>query len=180
MNTPNNKRRQETRSRIERTFVQLLQTNELEDISVTMLCRLAEVNRTTFYANYIDIFDLVDAVGKQLEEDVLALYPESQTIKGNLDFLTLFRHIYENQIFYKTYFKLGLDTNFSIPAYAEKISMENKVIDRNLEYRVEFFRAGLNAILKKWLANGCRETPEEIHKIIQTEYEFRSFPEQAR
>ena len=121
-------------------------------------------------------FDLVEAVGKRLEADVLALYPVDETIKGNLDFLVLFRHIYDNQIFYKTYFKLGLDTNFSIPAYADKISMEQSCIDSILEYRVEFFRAGLNAVLKKWLSGGCHETPEQIHEIIKIEYASRDLP----
>lgn len=41
---------------------------------------------------------------------------------------------------------------------------------KHLEYHIEFFKAGLNAILKKWLNNGCKETPEEIEEILKTEY----------
>ena len=43
---------------------------------------------------------------------------------------------------------------------------DNKYVD----YHIEFFRAGLNAIIKKWLNNGCLESPEEINRILQDEY----------
>lgn len=36
-----------------------------------------------------------------------------------------------------------------------------------------FFKAGLNAIVKKWLEGGCRETPEEMNEIIHSEYQGR-------
>lgn len=110
MNTPNNKRRRDSQRRIETAFVQLLQEREIGEVTVTELCKLAGVNRTTFYANYADIYALADAVLKSLEEEVLGLYAEERESKKNTnDFLKLFRHIYENQLFYKTYFNLGLD-----------------------------------------------------------------------
>ena len=52
MNTPNNKRRRESRLRIEAALVRLLQDKELAQISVKEICAAADVNRTTFYANY--------------------------------------------------------------------------------------------------------------------------------
>ena len=42
--------------------------------------------------------------------------------------------------------------------------------NRFIEYHMEFFRGGLTTILKMWLRNGCRETPEEICEIIKSEY----------
>ena len=31
--------------------------------------------------------------------------------------------------------------------------------------------AGINAIIKKWLYNGCQETPEEINQVLIEEYQ---------
>ena len=42
--------------------------------------------------------------------------------------------------------------------------------DKLIEYHLEFFRAGISAIIKKWLYNGCVESPEEITNVIITEY----------
>ena len=43
-----------------------------------------------------------------------------------------------------------------------------------IDYHIEFFRAGLNAIIKKWLNNSCKESPEEKVKIITSEYKNKN------
>lgn len=170
MNTPNNKRRRDSRDRLETAFVRLLQERELHQVTVTALCEEARVNRTTFYANYLDLYDLADAVQKRLEGEVFALYREEREGKKNTnDFLKLFRHIYENQLFYRTYFKLGLDGRFQVTEYDVRQAAEYYP-EEDIDYHIEFFRAGLNAVIKKWLREGCRETPEEICAVIEAEY----------
>ena len=42
------------------------------------------------------------------------------------------------------------------------------------EYHITFFRAGINAVIQKWLDNNCKETPEEIENIIKSEYKNKS------
>ncbi len=170
MNTPNNKRRRESRDRLETAFVRLLQNRELNQITVTKLCEEAGVNRTTFYANYFDIYDLADAVQKRLEGEVFSLYQKERDSGYNSNnFLKIFRHVRENQLFYKTYFKLGMDGTYQITEYDTRQAM--KYYDnRHIEYHMEFFKNGLNAILKKWLENDCRESPEEMFDIIMEEY----------
>lgn len=174
MNTPNNKRRKASRNRIEAAFMELLQQNDLARISVTELCRVAGVNRTTFYANYLDIYDLADAVQKRLEEEVAGLCQEAPVLEySGIDHLRLLRHIQENQLFYKAYFKLGLDGRFQITEYNTQMAAAY-YNDQYLEYHIEFFRNGFNAVIKKWLQNDCRETPEEIFAVIVSEYAGRS------
>ena len=173
MNTKNNKRRRESVAKIEKTFVELLQTKELNQITVSDICKRSELNRSTFYANYIDIYDLADKIREYLESEIQRLYEDELTNQFNSnDYLKLFRHIKDNKLFYKTYFKLGYDNNYKIIFYdteqAEKY-FDNKYI----EYHIEFFRCGLNAVVKKWLENDCFETPEEMVEIVQSEYQGR-------
>ena len=66
MNTPNNRRRRESREKIEKVFLQLLQTQELHQIRVSQICQEAGLNRTTFYANYEDIYALADSIRDKL------------------------------------------------------------------------------------------------------------------
>lgn len=175
MNTPNNKRRRESQRKMENAFVQLLQDREISRVSVTDICKLAGVNRTTFYANYQDVFALADTVLKRLEEEVLGLYQrEWEQRHSSHDFLPLFHHIRNNQLFYKTYFKLckdgyiqsfGYDTREAFAFYGMQ----------HIDYHIEFFGAGLNAIIRKWLNGGCIETPEEINAIIKAEYKNRRY-----
>ena len=40
----------------------LIQKKNIEDISVSTICEIAKLNRSTFYSNYIDIYDLAEKV----------------------------------------------------------------------------------------------------------------------
>ena len=64
MNVKNNKRRKESRAKIEAVFLDLIQDKELNQISVSEICKKSGLNRTTFYANYVDIYDLADNIIK--------------------------------------------------------------------------------------------------------------------
>ena len=173
MNTKNNQRRRESVRRIESTFLSLLQERELNEITVSDICKRCGLNRSTFYANFTDIYQLADRVRVHLEEEVDRLYEEDRTQGYNShDYLRLLRHIQENQLFYRTYFKLGYDAQFTLRRYDVHLARQY-FGDRHINYHVEFFRNGFNAVVKMWLAGGCRETPEEMYEIIRSEYQER-------
>lgn len=170
MNTSNNKRKKESQEKIERIFLNLIQTREINEINVTDICKEANLNRTTFYSNYEDVYDLANKIRIKLESDVEDLFKfEHDHNYNSNNFLKIFKHIKDNQIFYKTYFKLGFDKIHLIKQYDYNQAKEiynNKYID----YHIEFFKAGLNAVILKWLRGGCIESPEEINEIIVSEY----------
>lgn len=173
MNTKNNRRRKESIEKIEKGFIELLQTRELKEISVSDLCKKADVNRSTFYANYVDLLELADTIREKLEENLTQLYAEeiSQGFNSN-DYLRLFRHIRDNQLFYRTYFKLGYDNQYQIMTYDRELARQH-FDGRFIEYHMEFFKNGFTKIVKMWLQRGCEETPEEMFEIIQSEYRGR-------
>ena len=173
MNTPNNKRKKESIRRIEKVFIDLLQTKKLNEIRVSDICKEAKINRTTFYANYTDIYGLADTIRDRLESNLSDLYKSEITQRFNShDYLKLFRHIYENQIFYQTYFKLGYDDKYKITIYDTKLAQEH-FQNKFIEYHMEFFKSGITKIIKMWLQNGCKETPEDMFEIITSEYQGR-------
>ena len=166
MNTANNKRKRQSIEKIEKVFIELLQTKELSEIHVSDICKQAQLNRTTFYANYTDVYDLADSIRDKLENDLLAIGFNSN------DYLKLFRHIKENQLFYRTYFKLGYDDNYKILVYDTELAKKH-FQNRFIDYHIEFFKSGLKKIIKMWLQNGCQESPEEMFEIIKSEYHGR-------
>lgn len=46
--------------------------------------------------------------------------------------------------------------------------------DDHIEYHIEFFMVGINAIIKKWLYNSCKEDSEEINQILIEEYQNKN------
>lgn len=174
MNIKNNRRRRESIARIEKVFIELLQTKELNEVTVSDICKISQLNRSTFYANYADIYELADKVREHLEEEVAQLY-EAEITQGfnSNNYLKLFRHIQENQLFYRTYFKLGYDNQYHIKLYDTR-QAQYHFDNKHIAYHIEFFRNGFNAIVKMWLAGGCKESPEEMDEIIHSEYQGRT------
>ena len=173
MNTKNNKRKRASMHKMEQVLIELLQAKELHEISVSDLCKRAGVNRSTFYANYMDIYDLADKLREKLEGEVAALYEEEMTLGYNSnDYLKLFRHIARNQALYQTYFRLGYDEQHRVWYYDTDLA-EKHFDNRFITYHIEFFKSGLTRIIKLWLQNGCRETPEEMLEILRSEYQGR-------
>ena len=172
MNVRNNKRRKESQERIEKAFIELLQGHEFKDITVSDLIKAAKLNRSTFYANYLDIFDLADKTREKLEQDFSNLFADYDYFNDRNGALKMFHHIKENQLFYQTYFKLCYDDKHLISTYDPKRAVQEH-ISANLKYHIEFFRNGLNAIIKLWLAGGCKESPEEMAEVLKQEYRGR-------
>lgn len=171
-NKTGNKRKRASKEQMFKALFELIQTKRLQDISVSELCKMAQVNRTTFYNHY----DNVGALAQDARQSILNEYVHQ--FDGNTDgytpenLLIMFRHFYNNQIIYRTYFRLK-------PSYKELLDFYDRDLARRyypgqsenlMRYHAEFFAAGITAIIKKWLADGCKETPEEMTKIVVSEY----------
>lgn len=168
-----NVKKKNSEVKIEKAFINLLQTLELNEIRVTDICLKANINRSTFYANYLDIYDLADKVKKTMYLDILGLYKE-ETLKQehSYNYLKLFKHIKKNQEYYKIMFKLNFDFSVYYDYYLEqKEAMKYFSTNENLDYHITFFKAGISAVLKKWLNNNCDKEPEEMAKILFDEYQ---------
>lgn len=172
MNTKNNKRKRESQNRIKAAFFALIKVKEVAKIKVSEICETAKINRSTFYANYLDVFDLADKIFAELSKEVETFF--STTAEKNFTedaFLGLLTHVKKNKEIYSYYFKLGYEnekwtfTQFSIEQFA--------ISEPDVDYRVEFFRGGFNAIIKKWIENDCKETPEKMCEVLCYEYRGR-------
>ena len=142
MNTPMNKRRLSTIENIDTAFLRLMQNKDLKEISVSELCEMAEINRSTFYANYDDLNVLAVVWCRKIEKQTAEQSQDDQ------DYTWLFEYVEENKHVFKVYFKLAM------PPEVE-------------DYHSAFRRRGIYAVVKSWLENGCIESAESMGAIIR-------------
>ena len=146
MNTKDNKRHQETLQHIYTAFAALLRDHELNKISVTELCEVANVERSTFYANFEDISALANSYAAKIETQVAA-QPHTEG-----EFTWIFEYILENKELFRIYFKLG-------------------VSQKSTDYKTIFFRHGIYSVAKLWFEGGCVDSPQKMGNIIQREFQ---------
>ena len=145
MNTKDNKRHQETLHRIYTTFAALLREQELNKISITELCERANIERSTFYANFDNIPALANSYAAEIEKQVAA-QPHTEG-----EFAWIFEYILENKELFQIYFKLGVSQTAT-------------------DYKTIFFRNGIYSVTKLWFEDGCKESPQKMEEITKREY----------
>jgi AcrR family transcriptional regulator len=63
-----------TKKVIKDTFIDLLDKKDISKVTVSEICKIADVNRATFYRYYLDVFDLLEKMEQEFVEDVKAAY----------------------------------------------------------------------------------------------------------
>lgn len=185
MNTRGNKKGIQSKQMLEKAFLDLTATNEFHKISVQAICNHANLNRTTFYAHYMDIYDLLEKTECQLADELKTLlFDLCESAQDVHKFICeIFRFVKQHQNFYKACFSghipISILNILSENPYKNSIDEYSKHLNfyssRGVNYHISFFIAGIGEVIKVWLYNGCLESPEEMSDIIYEEYHIERF-----
>ncbi|MDF2985978.1 MAG: hypothetical protein K0R50_1488 [Eubacterium sp.] len=180
MNIKNNQRSQHTQNKIKQILIEFLKSKNIHQISVQDICRKADINRTTFYAHYDDIYDLMFKIEQEKEKGIISLFLEPESGMYNIinekSLEKLINFIYENSDFYRVYlndFESSKAIDKSIAASWKKYIEPalRKVNDKSeieLRYQFEYFKSGLNGVIKNWLNTNCQESPSKLARLIKS------------
>ncbi len=61
-------------------FIEMRRKKPVESISVTSLCKIAGVNKSTFYAHFQDIYDLTDKIENMMVEEIVSSFDDPEDI----------------------------------------------------------------------------------------------------
>lgn len=181
MNTRHNQRFSETDTRIRQAFTELLSRKPIHRITVNELCALSEINRSTFYAHYLDIYDLMDKIEADISGQFVARLIAPDNASLGEGFEKLFEYILENRGFYSAYFSARFiafhELTFPHPqAPFQAVVQSLRISEVELCYQERFFKAGLCSIIQLWLARDCRESPKEMAEILYREFNHDPHP----
>lgn len=69
-----------TKNAIRNAFVELFnEKKDLNKITVTEIARKAEINRSTFYLHYGDIYEIPEEIGNEIMMEIISRTPKSRT-----------------------------------------------------------------------------------------------------
>ncbi|WP_334329294.1 TetR/AcrR family transcriptional regulator [Companilactobacillus sp. HBUAS59699] len=159
----NNRRAQYTRQVIQDAVLSLLEDKSINDIKVTEVCKLADINRTTFYRYYDDVFKCVEGIETEFIESLDA----DEDLKPEQAFEKVLNAFYNqkrlsNLVFVEGKTKL-LDR---IQQTVENSGKGKPQLDEDDQYQEVYMMSGMMAIMKQWVKNGMIETPKELSKIM--------------
>ena len=178
MNTKNNQRYKMSSEKIETAFLSLILKHKYEEITISQICKKANINRSTFYCHYDDINDLIIKIESKFAKSTATIFKfgERQTHEA---FIELFTFIKENKYFYKAFLNIPYvtfaETSTKL-AVLENIGNKNKNLQAEtigIFYRASFFGAGIKEMCRLWLERDCQETPEQMAILLLEEYKYR-------
>ena len=69
------RRKERTEKEILNGLIALMQEKSMKNISVRELAERIDINRSTFYLHYTDIYDLIEKTENRLVEQILSVLP---------------------------------------------------------------------------------------------------------
>lgn len=182
MKTPKNDHRTRvTKMMIRKAFTTILRNKPIQSISIKELCELAEINRSTFYLHYNDIYDLLNQIEDEMFESLKSvLEPIVASGNGNPNYVTvtteIFQCIKDNaDLCIVTLGSFG-DKAFAMKLidYGRTLCLENysryykDATPQQLEYYYAFVSSGCIGLLQKWFDEGLSLSPGEIASMAES------------
>ncbi|MPM46299.1 hypothetical protein SDC9_92997 [bioreactor metagenome] len=171
------RRTRKTKAVLQQSLIALLREKNLQDISVTELTQLADVNRGTFYSHYQSIFDLAAQMEHEMFLEfkaVMDAYP-SAALRGGIEPIlrAIFRFISKNADLCAVLLTGEVENAF---LRRLKEDVYRRVMEEwgglygldalpQTDYYMSFLVDGFIGLLRAWERGGRREGPEEMARL---------------
>lgn len=170
----NDRRVKRTKKNLKEALFKLLETKSPNQISVTELTELADVNRATFYFYYTDIFDMIEQIKTEFLDnfgEFVATEPDNTTQSLSEYFCGLFTLCYENSDICK--FIIVNDTQNRLKdrfaeILAAVVPISTAVFPETdpRRYLTSFMLSAVMGVMFDWLNDGMKARPEELSEFV--------------
>lgn len=173
-----NKHWDKTHRALQEIIFDLLKKYSVEKITVQLVCDTANINRSTFYAHYLDVYDLIDTTQKNKREALFSEFVRQShvskiTFFDQSSLIIFLNFIKENGWFYKIVLKLrdsfpiqeGFDRLFDLLLTPVK-RYDPKMSSQKFLYYFIAFQAGFTMILRHWSDTNYSQSSPQIATII--------------
>lgn len=151
-----------TKMVIRQAFIELLRERHIEKISVTDICKSADINRATFYRYYDNQYDLLSSIENEILEEIKI---EVLDKTDNIDDLirVIFCLFNERKEEWTLLLSDHADSRFISKIYMffggyfkkDDFSDEGKM-------RYQFLLYGFSGLFNYWVKTGMKEAPEKM------------------
>ncbi|MBE6681593.1 MAG: TetR/AcrR family transcriptional regulator [Ruminococcaceae bacterium] len=176
-----------TARKMNEALINLIDKKDFEYVTVKEICEMAGVNRSTFYLHYENISELLEETTRYIIDGFLAYFTHDKsrlvlnvetTPINDLQFIRpeyimpYLSYVRENRRVFKTAVKhlgtLDFDNVYErMFSHVFSPILERFNIPANeREYTMKFYLTGITAMVMDWLNNDCRESDEDMCRII--------------
>lgn len=172
------RRTRKTKAQLRAALVKLLKKKKINEITVKEIVEEADINRSTFYLHYTDIYDLLNKIEIELLNEFINLTRDyadfHNDANSNYSYLTKLFEILLNNIDIVSIL-LGPNGDISFlnqikHMISDKIiedfndsSITNSILD--VEYTFSFYLNGCIGLIEHWIETGVKDSPKHMAKL---------------
>jgi AcrR family transcriptional regulator len=166
-----------TKMVIKDSFIKLLKQKSISRITITEICKEADVNRATFYAYYTDQFDLLKQIELELVDDINQYIKSYSFNENDSEFLQMMNQIFEyikdNSELCELLLSDKGDLQFKkdIMLIVQRQCISEWTTKKSLpidvaEYLYSFATNGSIGLIVKWLQEGMTRSTREMAEMV--------------
>ncbi len=169
------RRIRKTKNSIRKLLLEIMETDPANRITVTEICGMLDINRSTFYSHYESIEDVLAEIEDELMDEITAKIRSNQGKDFNSVLNEVSAGISANKKIYQILVKshTGRFTWKLSETITNLLSIENREADwkPRLKYSREYIKAfmvsGLIGLLLEWLKHDCTDTMPAVSREMQ-------------
>ncbi len=160
---------------MQNALLTLLESKDIDKVTIMELCSLAKINRTTFYNHYGTQHDVLHEIVQTYLKNTSLLMQDRMA--AGIDFKDCFidalqymkEHTgFSQLLFSQKHFQIFSAINICLPQFDEVI-MSRQPAEWSLQYKKAmsvFIQQGITGIVIDWIKSGCQETAQEKAELI--------------
>ncbi len=166
-----------TKKTIKDTFIKLLDEKDIKKITVSEICKLADINRATFYRYYIDVYDLLDKIQDEFINELKEPYLEDPSRVSTVGAFS--KEILEVFLENKELVKILFNTNNNIYFLNEVLEVAYgmcktkwltdipELTEEEINYAATFIFNGALGVVNYWVKNDFDRDIDEVANAIE-------------
>ena len=162
-----------TKEKLQSALRILLETKDVSDITVSSLCEVADINRSTFYVYYSNIQDCFEEITDSIMDEMRTLLQNNLNPSQEGFLLVYFRTARKYKNVFLAIHRQGVHNS----TIQKMVDINNDWLhgelfiptsSNRLEYN--FIFSGFYGMVEMWLQNGCKESDEQLINILKKFY----------
>lgn len=174
-----NLRIKKSKATLKQTLLSLMKKKKYSKITIKELCEKAGLNRSTFYANYVDLqellLDIHTDIFNEMSQTLETIPPDSQadTLEARIKSVSGIIEYLQNNL---DIFQLLLTNNEDnlFERHLSEYYMERYTVKDaswKMRYTFLYHSIGSFTLIHQWITDQCPCTPQELAQLICTQSE---------
>ena len=164
-----------TKKVIRDTFIRLLSEKDLKRITVSEICKEADVNRATFYRYYLDVYDLIN----KIQADFVNELKEAANTEGKYSVSSFTKELLTVFLENKDLVKVLFNTNNNVYYLQDILELAYErckekweqdlpnVLKEDIDYASIYIFNGALGVVNFWVKNDFDKDVDEVAEIIE-------------